>query len=260
MLVTPAHQFPTGVVLAPERRPALLEWASSRRAVIIEDDYDAEYRYDREPVGALQGLAEDRVAYLGSVSKTLAPALRLGWVVLPQALVDRVALAKLHADHGSPTLDQLALADFVERGGLNRHLRKVRPVYRRRRDALVAALAARLPDLPVAGVAAGLHLMVHLPPGTDEDALADAALPFAMRLYGVGPHRTRPGPPALLLGYASLPDADFDAGVELLATVLAARSTAPSPRLRRARTWDPAERSLEARLAEAPPSEAVSEH
>jgi GntR family transcriptional regulator/MocR family aminotransferase len=249
VLVTPAHQFPTGVVLAPERRPALLAWAARRRAMIVEDDYDAEYRYDREPVGALQGLAPDHVAYLGSVSKTLAPALRLGWVLLPQALVDRVALAKLHADHGSPTLDQLALADFVERGALDRHLRKMRPIYRRRRDALVAALAARLPGLPVAGVAAGLHIMVHLPAGTDEDALADAALSRAMRLYGVGPHRTRPGPPALLLGYGSLTDADITAGVELLATILGSRGpAAPPARPRRARTWDLAERSLEARL------------
>ena len=193
VLVTPAHQFPTGVVLAAERRAALLEWAASRGAVIIEDDYDAEYRFDREPIGALQGLAAGAVAYLGSASKTLAPALRIGWLVLPLALVDRVALAKLHADHGSPTLDQLAFADFLERDGLDRHLRKVRPIYRRRRDALIAALRSRLPGLSVEGVAAGLHLMVSLPPGSDEDALADAAMTHSLRIYGVGPHRIEAG-------------------------------------------------------------------
>jgi len=247
VLVTPAHQFPTGVVLAPERRAALLEWAAARRAVVIEDDYDAEYRFDREPIGALQGLAEGAVAYLGSASKTLAPALRIGWLLLPAALVDRVALAKLHADHGSPTLEQLAFADFLERDGLDRHLRKVRPIYRRRRDALLAALKSRLPGLRVEGVAAGLHLMVSLPPGTDEEALADAAMTQSVRIYGAGPHRSRPGPPALLLGYASLSESDIEAGVALLARVLA--TTASTARPRRARIWDPAERALAARVA-----------
>ena len=250
VLVTPAHQFPTGVVLAPERRRALLEWATRRRAVIIEDDYDAEYRFDREPIGALQGVADGCVAHLGSASKALAPALRIGWLLLPDALVDRVALAKLHADHGSPTLDQLAFADFVERGGLDRHLRKVRPVYRRRRDALVASLRTHLPGLKVEGVAAGLHLMVSLPSGIDEEALADGAIPHSMRLYGVGPHRSRPGPPALLLGYASLTEPDIETAVALLAAVVAAAgpATTRSP-ARRRRIWDPAERSLAARLA-----------
>jgi GntR family transcriptional regulator / MocR family aminotransferase len=255
VLVTPAHQFPTGVVLAPERRSALLDWAARRRAIVIEDDYDAEYRFDREPVGALQGLADGAVAYLGSASKTLAPALRIGWLLLPPALVDRVALAKLHADHGSPTLDQLAFGDFLERDGLDRHLRKARPVYRRRRDALIAALKTRLPALRVEGVAAGLHLMVGLPPGTDEDTLAEAAAARSLRIHPVGPHRSRPGPPALLLGYASLSEADIEAGVALLATVLgtmgAPRSTTRS---RLTRIWDPAERLLAARLAAAPGS------
>ena len=253
VLVTPAHQFPTGVVLAPERRAALLEWAARRRAIVIEDDYDAEYRFDREPVGALQGLADDAVAYLGSASKTLAPALRIGWLLLPPALVDRVALAKLHADHGSPTVDQLAFADFLERGGLDRHLRKVRPLYRRRRDALIRALKTRLPALRVEGVAAGLHLMVSLPRRTDEDALADAAAAHSLRVYGVGPHRSRPGPPALLLGYASVSEADIEAGVALLAAVLETLDSTPSTaRSRQARIWDPAERSLTRRLAAAP--------
>jgi GntR family transcriptional regulator/MocR family aminotransferase len=249
VLVTPAHQFPTGAVLAPERRAALLEWAARRNAVVLEDDYDAEYRFDREPIGTLQGLAEHAVVYLGSASKTLAPALRVGWLLLPSTLVDRVALAKLHADHGSPTVDLLAFADFVERGGLDRHLRKVRPIYRRRRDALLRALRARLPAARVEGVAAGLHLLVSLPPHTDEESLADAAAAQSLRIYGVGPHRSQAGPPGLLLGYASLSEADIEAGVALLATVLEMLdSRPPAARRREARIWDPAERALVRRL------------
>ena len=198
------------------------------------------------------------------VSRTSGPRARrwpqpsgLAGCCFQDALVDRVALAKLHADHGSPTLDQLAFADFVERGGLDRHLRKVRPVYRRRRDALIASLRTHLPGLKVEGVAAGLHLMVTLPSGIDEEALADGALPHSIRLYGVGPHRSRPGPPALLLGYASLTEPDIAAAVALLAAVLAAAgpATTRSP-VRRRRIWDPAERSLEARLAGALPTPA----
>lgn len=253
VLVTPAHQFPTGVVLTPERRAALLEWAVRRNVVVLEDDYDAEYRFDREPIGTLQGLAEDVVIYLGSASKTLAPALRVGWVVLPSTLVDSVALAKLHADHGSPTVDLLAFADFLERGGLDRHLRKVRPLYRRRRDALVRALKTHLSTLPVEGVAAGLHLVVSLPPRTDEDALVDAAAGHSLRVYGLGPHRLRPGPPGLLLGYASVSESDIEAGVALLAKVLGAIGATPTAvRSRKGRIWDPAERSLVQRLAAAP--------
>jgi GntR family transcriptional regulator / MocR family aminotransferase len=168
VLVTPAHQYPTGAVLAPERRAALLEWAARRRAIIIEDDYDAEYRYDREPIGAMQGLAPDRVAYVGTASKVLAPALRLAWLVVPGALVDDVARAKLHADRGSPTPEQLAFADFLDCGAFDRHVRRTRQIYRRRRDALVAALQRHLPRLQFHGVAAGLHLMIELTRDVDE--------------------------------------------------------------------------------------------
>ena len=128
-----------GSVLAPERRAALLEWAARQRAVIIEDDYDAEYRYDREPIGALQGLAPDRVVYVGSASKVLSPALRLGWLVVPPDLVSAIARAKLQADNGSPTPEQLALAEFIDTGAFDSHLRRTRHIYRRRRDALVAS-------------------------------------------------------------------------------------------------------------------------
>ena len=159
LVLTPSHQWPTGGVLSPERRAAVLRWADDRGALVVEDDYDAEYRYDRAPIGAMQGLAPDRVVYAGTASKTLAPGLRLGWLVLPPRLVGAFAEAKLLADRGSPVLDQLAFADFLDRGEFDRHLRRMRPLYRRRRDALLAALGERLPELEPAGIAAGLHLV-----------------------------------------------------------------------------------------------------
>src|SRR5215471_12818673 len=165
VILTPSHQWPTGSVLSAQNRAAVLRWAAEHGAVVIEDDYDAEYRYDRTPVGALQGLAPDRIVYAGSASKTLAPGLRLGWFVMPRHLAEPMAAAKVAADRGSPALEQLALADLITRGELDRHLRLMRPVYRRRRDALLAALARRLPQLEPAGVSAGLHLVTWLPPG-----------------------------------------------------------------------------------------------
>ena len=252
VLLTPAHQFPTGVALSPDRRKALLDWASRRRVWIIEDDYDAEYRYDRGPVGALQGLANDRVIYLGSASKTLAPALRLGWILSPGELVDSLALAKLHADHGSPTLDQLAFADFIERGELDRHLRKARHLYRRRRDATVSALRKHLPSLRIEGVAAGLHLMVNLPSGTSEEAVADAAARSSMGIYGVRPHRSTAGAPALLLGYGSLTEVQIEKGIALLATIIKNRRlSASTSSQQRPPVWDPIERALKDRIAKA---------
>jgi GntR family transcriptional regulator/MocR family aminotransferase len=175
VVLTPSHQWPTGSVLSAENRAAVLRWAAERGAVIIEDDYDAEYRYDRTPVGALQGLAPDRVVYAGSASKTLAPGLRLGWFVMPGHLAEPMAEAKIVADRGSPALEQLALADLITRGEFDRHLRRMRPVSRRRRDALLAALARRLPGLRPAGVSAGLHLVTWLPPHLDEATVVQAA-------------------------------------------------------------------------------------
>jgi GntR family transcriptional regulator / MocR family aminotransferase len=220
VMITPAHQFPLGVVLAPERRAALLDWAAHAGAVILEDDYDAEYRYDRQPVGAVQGLAPDLVAYAGSTSKTLAPGLRLGWLVVPDRLLDAVTAAKESDDLGTPVVEQLALADFLERGQLDRHLRRTRSIYRARRDALVAALERLLPDCPPAGVAAGLHLVVHLAAGTDEQAVLDAARSRGLGLSGISEHRVEPGPPALLLGYGRLPEPAIDAAVGVLADSL----------------------------------------
>lgn len=221
VLVTPAHQYPTGAVLAPERRAALLDWAAARRALVIEDDYDAEYRYDREPIGALQGLAPDRVIYAGSVSKTLAPALRLGWLVLPGEFVTEIARLKRREDMGSPALDQLAYADFLERGEVDRHLRRTRLVYRRRRDVLVAALRKHAPGLQVHGIAAGLHLLVELDSRVDERKVIDAAAKLSVGVYAVRPHRAQhAGPPALLLGYGNLGDTAIVEGVKRLASVL----------------------------------------
>jgi GntR family transcriptional regulator/MocR family aminotransferase len=222
VMITPAHQFPLGVVLAPERRAALVDWAARHGALVLEDDYDAEYRYDRQPVGAVQGLAPDLVAYAGSVSKTLAPGLRLGWMIAPERLVEALAVAKESDDLGTPVVEQLALADFLERGELDRHLRRTRVVYRARRDALVAALARRLPDCEPTGVAAGLHLVVRLPAGTDEAAALGSARSRGVGLSGLSEHRIEPGPPALLLGYGRIAEPAIEPAVAALADSLRA--------------------------------------
>jgi GntR family transcriptional regulator/MocR family aminotransferase len=203
VVVTPAHQFPTGVVLSAARRAALAAWARRTGALVIEDDYDAEYRYDRAPVGAVQGLAPEHVIHAHSVSKTLAPGLRLGWAVLPSDLAEEVAAEKRLSDLGTPVLEQLTLAAFLARGELDRHLRHTRPVYRRRRDALLRGL----PDLPASGAAAGLHVLVRLPDGADEAAVAAAAAAHGVAVEPLGPHDlTGTRPPALILGYSRLPE------------------------------------------------------
>jgi GntR family transcriptional regulator/MocR family aminotransferase len=226
VLVTPAHQFPTGSVLAPERRRELLAWASRRAGFVIEDDYDAEYRYDRSPVGALQGLAADRVVYAGSASKILAPALRLGWLVVPVALLGLAAEIKTIADLGSSALDQLAYAEFLRGGELDRHLRRMRPVYERRRDALLAALARHCPRWRPVGAAAGLHLVAELPAGADEARLVREAAARSVRLYPMSHYRFGgAGSPALVLGYAHLSEGQIGAAVARMA---AGRQRAPA--------------------------------
>jgi GntR family transcriptional regulator/MocR family aminotransferase len=222
VLVTPAHQYPTGAVLAPQRRAALLAWAVQRKGIILEDDYDAEYRYDREPIGSLQGRAPDRVIYIGTASKVLAPALRLGWLALPPDLVADAMDAKRSADHSSPIFDQLALADFIERGELDRHLRRTRLIYRRRRDRLVAALASHLPTLKPRGIAAGLHMMVELGASADERKIVEAAARKSISLMGVRSYRSDPdaGPSALLLGFGWLTEPTIDEAVRRLGEVL----------------------------------------
>ena len=221
VVLTPSHQWPTGAVLSAERRAAVLRWARERRALVVEDDYDAEYRYDRAPIGAMQGLAPDLVAYAGTASKTLAPGLRLGWLVLPPDLVDPVADAKRLADRGSPVLDQLAFADFLDRGEFDRHLRRMRPLYRRRRDALLAALRKHLPELEPAGIAAGLHLVAYLPDGMDEMAVVEAAARRGLAVHGLAPYRIGcEGRPGLIFGYATLDERALAEGIEFLAETM----------------------------------------
>jgi GntR family transcriptional regulator / MocR family aminotransferase len=182
VVVTPAHQFPTGVVLSGERRRALLAWARERPRLVIEDDYDAEFRYDREPVRALQGLDPERVAYVGTASKTLAPALRLGWVVAPPELASEAARTKRLLDFCSPVLEQLALKRLIDSGEYDRHVRRVRGIYRRRRDRLITALAEHLPELGVKGIAAGLHVLLQLPSELDDASVAAEAAHDGIRV------------------------------------------------------------------------------
>lgn len=220
VLVTPAHQYPTGVVLSPGRRAELIAWAREVRGLVIEDDYDAEFRYDREPVGCLQGVEPDRVVLAGSVSKALAPALRLGWLVAPPELARRLRIYRERTDLGSPVLEQLALAHLIASGGYDRHLRGMRRRYRARRDALADALRVQLPDARVQGVAAGLHLYVELPPGPDELKVIAGAARSGVALHGAAPMWSAPAPAALVIGYARANEARLAAAVEIIAEVV----------------------------------------
>jgi GntR family transcriptional regulator/MocR family aminotransferase len=190
------------VVLAPHRRRELVAWAVDAQ-LVIEDDYDAEYRYDRAPVPALHAAAPDRIAYAGSTSKSLAPALRLGWLVAPRRRYDDLVAAKHASDLGSPTVPQLVLARLMESGEYDRHVRLVRGRHRARRDALLDALTTELPAASVKGVAAGLHLLVTLPETADDAALADALRDAGVLVHPLSWHRRLPGPPGLVLGYAA---------------------------------------------------------
>ena len=221
VVVTAAHQYPTGGVLPPERRAELIEWATDRGATVIEDDYDAEFRYDREPIGSIQGLAPDRVVYAGSASKILAPGLRLGWLLTPPALTESVVASKQAVDMGSAVLDQLAFADVLERGELDRHLRRMRPIYRARRDALIAALRRWTPELRPEGISAGLHLHAVLPSDVDEASLITAAEAVGLGLAGVSSRRVAPGPPGLVLGYGAIQERSIEPGIRRLSDVLA---------------------------------------
>jgi GntR family transcriptional regulator / MocR family aminotransferase len=223
VVLTPAHQWPTGVTLAPDRRQAIVAWARRRPAVLIEDDYDAEFRYDREPVGALQGLAPDRVVLLGTVSKALAPAVRLGWMVCPPDLLAAATAEKLRTDRGSPGLDQLVLARLIQSGRYDRHLRRMRTLYAGRRTALVAALATHAPSVRLSGLAAGFHVVVHLRDDIDEATLVAAARDRAVALYGMRGWRASDmdGPPQLVLGFGNLDARAITAGIVAIADLLA---------------------------------------
>jgi GntR family transcriptional regulator/MocR family aminotransferase len=226
VVLTPAHQHPTGVVLAPERRAALVGWLRARNAIAIEDDYDAEYRYDRAAVGSLQGLAADRVVYSGTASKVLAPALRLGWFVIPGGLIDAVRTEKLLADQGTARIEQLAFALFLQRGELDRHLRRMRARYRARRNQMIEALAAELPEGSVRGIAAGLHVTVELPPTDDEAAICREATDRHIALSTMLDYRPAPTglSPTLILGYSQMSDNRIHNGIrEIAACVHASR-------------------------------------
>ncbi|MFK0048967.1 PLP-dependent aminotransferase family protein [Streptomyces sp. NPDC090741] len=225
VVVTPAHQWPTGVALAPERRLALIEWARRRDAVIIEDDYDAEFRYDREPVGALQGLAADRVISIGTVSKSLAPALRIGWMLCPPALTEQITEHKRLNDRGSPTLDQLALARMIESGRFDRHLRRMRTAYAARRTTLVAALAEHAPGVRVCGLAAGFHAIAHLDGSAPEQDVIAAARARSVRLYGMSTCRSSRAtePTQLVLGFGNVGERAIAAGITAVGALLRGR-------------------------------------
>jgi GntR family transcriptional regulator / MocR family aminotransferase len=225
VVVSPTHQFPTGVVLSAERRGALLEWARRVDGVILEDDYDAEFRYDRRPVGTMQGTDRSRVVLLGSLSKTLSPALGIGWAVTPPAWTGPLRATAGRLDWPS-TLDQLTFAAFLQAGSYDRHLRAARKRYRLRRDRLVRALAERLPDARVLGVAAGLHLLVHFDGAVDCAEVVGRAAAGGMRVANLETYRSRDDAagPGLVLGYGNLADGQVDEAVALLvATVASSR-------------------------------------
>jgi GntR family transcriptional regulator / MocR family aminotransferase len=222
VVVTPAHQAPTGVVMSPQRRHALLAWAHRADAIVVEDDYDSEFRYDREPVGALQGLAPDRVALLGSMSKTLAPGMRLGWLACPPQLTGELAAGKRYDDRGCPALDQLALGALIESGRFDRHLRRMRTVYAARRDALVHALRSHAPGVQAGGLAAGFHAVARLPAHSDEDAVISAARERSIGLHGMSAYRfDRAARPAqLVLGFGNLSESSIEQGIAAISDLL----------------------------------------
>ncbi|GAA2406116.1 PLP-dependent aminotransferase family protein [Streptomyces pulveraceus] len=222
VLMTPAHQFPTGVPLHPDRRAAAVDWARGTGGLVLEDDYDGEFRYDRQAVGALQGLDPERVVYLGTTSKSLAPGLRLGWMVLPEALVGEVAEAKGLSDWSSSALDQLTLAEFIASGAYDRHVRAMRLRYRHRRDQLVAALAERAPGVRVSGMVAGLHAVLDLPAGSEASVLRAAAWQ-GLALEGMSRFRhpdAAPDRDALVIGYGTPTDSAWAGALDALCRVL----------------------------------------
>jgi GntR family transcriptional regulator/MocR family aminotransferase len=221
----PAHQYPLGAVLHPERRAAAVAWARAGDGFLIEDDYDAELRYDRQPVGALQALDPEHVAYAGTASKTLAPGLRLGWLLLPPALIEPVVALRKVEDVHVPAPDQIAFAELLRSGAFERHVRRMRARYRTRRDRLVAMVAARAPTVTPVGISAGLRVLLELPPdGPSAEELADRASWQSIELFPVGRyhHDGRPARDGVVVGYAALPEHAFAAGLTALGDLLAA--------------------------------------
>jgi DNA-binding transcriptional MocR family regulator len=219
-VLTPAHQYPRGMVLAARHRSAFVDWARREDGFIVEDDYDGEFRYDQQPVGAMQALAPDRVVFAGSTSKTLAPGMRLGWLVVPAALHDPLLEAVSETGAAVPVVEQLAMADLIGRGGYDRHIRRMRLVYRRRRAEL-----ARVATTPLEGVAAGLHALLPVESAERERALIDRASRVGLGLHGLHAHGywRQPGadrPAALILGYATPPSHAWSGALDALAEVV----------------------------------------
>ncbi|TCP43857.1 GntR family transcriptional regulator/MocR family aminotransferase [Tamaricihabitans halophyticus] len=216
VLVTPAHQFPTGVVLSPQRRRQLIAWAQETGGLVIEDDYDSEYRYDRAPVRAMHAAAPERIVHISSLSKVLAPGMRIGWMIAPSWLHDDLVRKRWASDLGSPTLPQLVFAELIETGALERHLRGLRLRHRARRDAAAAAIRRYLPGCRSEGIAAGLHLLVRLPEHIDDAELAARAEAEGIAVQPLSAHRFAPGPPGLVIGYGPHPAARLAAAIKIL--------------------------------------------
>ena len=233
VFLTPSHQFPIGGVLGAARRQRLVRWLREREALALEDDYDAEFRYDQAPVGALQGLVPDRVVYAGTASKTLAPALRLGWIVVPPALVGPMNDELRRWSEGPPRIDQDALATLIRSGAYDRHLRRMRRLYRDRRNRLLSCLATLLPGLVVEGAAAGLHVTLRLP--DEVDAAGEAAILAAVRRRGLATEglgrysTTAAGPRRLFLGYGRLVESSIEPGLKVLAEAICAQCPSMAP-------------------------------
>jgi GntR family transcriptional regulator / MocR family aminotransferase len=225
VLLTPAHQYPTGATLSADRRAAWIGWAREHDALLIEDDYDGEFRYDRQPVGALAALDPGRVIYGGTTSKTLAPGLRLGWLVLPRRWLEPVMDLRPVVDRHTGALEQLALAEMITSGAYDRHVRHSRTRYRRRRDLLLALLADQVPTVNPHGIAAGLHTVIDLPvAGPTEDEVVHHLADDGVAVHGLAGYRHRTGtgaPAALVVGFATPPEHAFALGARALATSLA---------------------------------------
>jgi GntR family transcriptional regulator / MocR family aminotransferase len=221
-VLTPSHQFPLGMSLAPHRRLQAIRWAARAGGIVIEDDYDGEFRYDRRPIGAMQALDPEHVVYAGTASKTLAPAVRLAWLVVPARLLDDVVSAKSVSDRHGSSLDELTLAELIASGGYDRHIRRCRLVYRRRRDRLVNALMRAAPDHPVSGLAAGLHAVLRLPADASEPELVTDAAARGLAVEGMRRYCAQGvnHPPALVLGYGTPPAHAFTTAVRRLCLVL----------------------------------------
>lgn len=226
VLVTPAHQFPTGVVLSPARRRELAAWAEQVDGFVIEDDYDSEYRYDRAPVRAMHAMAPERIVHISSLSKVLAPALRIGWMIAPESLHDDLVRKRWATDLGSPALPQLTLAELIDSGILERHLRTLRARHRQRRDAAVDAVRRHLPGCRVSGIAAGLHLLVELPENVDDADLSERARDAGIAVQPLSALRHAPGAPGVVIGYGPHPPARLEGAIETIGGLAGLRSRA----------------------------------